>query len=147
MEQVKIRRYRSSDFEAVTKVWFESWNSTPAVGSTSVTLESLQKRFQDELSREWSVHVAARGPDVIGFIALTRNRVDQLFVSPPSQGQGVGKQLLAFAKSRAPAFTLSTPAENKRACKFYEREGLVLAGRDRHPRDGYLRLWYEWRAP
>jgi GNAT superfamily N-acetyltransferase len=64
---------------------------------------------------------------VIGFVALSTEKVEQLYVHPDHQGRGVGGALLAKAKERLPSgFTLWVFQQNEQARRFYEANGLRL---------------------
>ena len=72
-----------------------------------------------------------------GYVALTRAgeaiRVDQLFVSPEHEAEGVGRQLLEFAEGYAiaeSALTLQVVVAggDQRAVAFYRGRGFVAAG-------------------
>ena len=65
--EISIRPYMDSDFDAVTSIWFSSWQSTGV--HAPVTLSELRERWPQELAKGWTVHVATAGPDVIGFLA------------------------------------------------------------------------------
>jgi GNAT superfamily N-acetyltransferase len=90
------------------------------------------------LERE-TVFVAEVGGAPAGYVALEREgaavRVDQLFVSPEHEGQGVGRQLLEFAEGFAISEGASTlqvvvAAADRRATEFYRGRGFVPAGED-----------------
>jgi GNAT superfamily N-acetyltransferase len=85
------------------------------------------------------------GSTVIGFVALSEARVEQLFVLPGEQGHGVGKRLLDFAKTLHPkGLWLTMTAANQRAARFYEREGLERGQTSVHPRLGHHIVRYDW---
>jgi ribosomal protein S18 acetylase RimI-like enzyme len=86
------------------------------------------------LERE-TVFVAEVEGAAAGYVALDLReegcRVDQLFVSPEHEAEGVGKQLLEFAEGYAifrGARTLQVVVEtdNARAESFYRGRGFVL---------------------
>lgn len=62
---------------------------------------------------------------LVGFIALSNEWIEQLYVLPEWQGQGIGKALLKIAKSRSPTLSLWTFQQNKQARQFYERNDFV----------------------
>jgi putative acetyltransferase len=68
-------------------------------------------------------------PTLIGFIAFREGWIDQLYVRPQSQGQGIGQQLLQVAKAEWPSLKLWTFQRNTAAGRFYERQGFVALGR------------------
>jgi GNAT superfamily N-acetyltransferase len=99
---------------------------------------------------EHEVWVADDGDGVLGFAALSPDRLLQLHVSPGEQRKGIGTRLLEQAKELRPAgFTLWVFQANDGARRFYERHGLVLvqetdgAGNEEQQPDAE----YAWRRP
>jgi GNAT superfamily N-acetyltransferase len=90
------------------------------------------------LERE-TVFVAEVEGSPAGYVALQRAeravRVDQLFVSPEHEAEGVGRQLLEFAEGYAiwegaEALQVVVEAGNERALAFYRSRGFSPAGED-----------------
>jgi len=88
------------------------------------------------LERE-TVFVAELGGSPAGYVALTRVddavRIDQLFVSPEHEAEGVGRQLLEWAEGyaiseRAARLEVVVESENRRALDFYRGRGFAKAG-------------------
>jgi GNAT superfamily N-acetyltransferase len=145
---IVVRRYETCDFEAVTSIWHDAWESTgvPALVPLAkhVSLETLRERLPKEIDGGWSVHVATANGRVLGFVAMTPGHLNQLFVAPAAQSRGIGKRLLDFAKAQqAGGFTLTTPIVS-RAVQFYEREGLIAEEKSIHPRYGHERVHLRW---
>ena len=85
------------------------------------------------------VFVAEIGASPAGFVALDESgdavRIDELFVTPDHEAEGVGTQLLEWAEGYAisvGAFRLQVVVEdeNTRAQRFYRGRGFVPAGRE-----------------
>ena len=143
MRKISIRSYSDADFDAVTSIWLGSWQSTgiPA----PVTLADLRARWPKKLAQGWVVFVATVGPEVVGFLAYRHDKLEQLFIAPPHQSRGIGKQLLDFAKSRMPSGFHLTTALQSRAGRFYEREGLERGLTSTH-RLGHAEVEFHWRG-
>ena len=62
-----------------------------------------------------------------GVIAFHDDWIEQLYVLPEAQGQGVGTALLDVAKRASERLQLWTFQRNARARRFYEREALCLS--------------------
>lgn len=72
------------------------------------------------------VWVACRAGEVVGYLALARDWLDDLYVAPAAAGQGVGSAMLATAQSLRPTgFALWVFEANEPARAFYRRRGLV----------------------
>jgi GNAT superfamily N-acetyltransferase len=61
-----------------------------------------------------------------GVIAFRTDWIDQLYVLPRAQGQGVGGALLDIAKQGSDQFQLWTFQRNAGARRFYEARGFML---------------------
>ncbi len=59
---------------------------------------------------------------VKGMIHIEGNEIKELYVDSFFQGQGIGAELMAFAKGHGAAF-LWVIEQNKKAIRFYERHG------------------------
>jgi GNAT superfamily N-acetyltransferase len=90
------------------------------------------------LERE-TVFVAEIDGAPAGYVALDRDGdivcIDQLFVSPEHEAEGVGRQLLEWAEGWAIAkhaarLRVVVEAENRRALDFYRDRGFTAAGED-----------------
>lgn len=139
---MKLRPYAPSDEAALVKLWFESWSSNGFEGPADIR-EIMAERVPREVVGRWDVTVAEADGRLVGFLALAiaEQRLDQLFIAPDTQGQGVGGALFAVAVERFPdGFWLTTQTENHRARGFYERRGMVL---DRFEED---RVYYRFAA-
>jgi GNAT superfamily N-acetyltransferase len=89
--------------------------------------------------------VALAGNHVVGFVAASHERVDQIYVHLDYQGIGIGSKLIQWAKDQSMGrLSLFTFERNDRAQKFYEARGFKIAGR------GFEEHWqlpdirYEW---
>jgi GNAT superfamily N-acetyltransferase len=84
---------------------------------------------------------------LLGFIAFREGWIDQLYVRPGAQRQGVGSRLLDVAKRRHGNLRLWTFQRNDRARRFYEARGFVAVedtdGAGNEEREPDVR--YQWR--
>lgn len=86
-----------------------------------------------------TVFVAELGPDLAGYVAVEPAgdavRIEQLFVAPLHEGEGVGRQLLEYAEGYAIAegaerLEMLVEGDNRRALDLCRRSGFVPAGGD-----------------
>ena len=68
---------------------------------------------------------AGRQGDLIGIIAFRRDWIDQLYVLPEAQRQGIGSSLLKIAQKSFPMLNLWTFQRNLPARRFYEANGFI----------------------
>lgn len=124
MRDVAVRPYRSED-EAIL------------FGLAHLD-RGADERTLAVLERE-TVFVAEVAGAPAGYVALDRQegavRVDQLFVSPEHEAQGVGRTLLEFAEGyaisvEAPVLQVVVRGDDSRAVEFYRGRGFVPAGEE-----------------
>ena len=68
---------------------------------------------------------AAYSPDMAGIIAFKQGWIEQLYILPELQGQGIGSTLLRQAQQTFPHLQLWTFQRNMQAQKFYEKHGFI----------------------
>ena len=81
--------------------------------------------YRSQVFKSCEVWGAERQSKLVGIIAFRRDWIDQLYVLPDAQGQGVGSNLLEIAQGAFPRLTLWTFQRNLRARRFYEANGFV----------------------
>ena len=122
--KAEIRPFRDED-EAVL---FGLANLDRGADSRTITV----------LERE-TVFVAELEASPAGYVALSRAEdricIDQLFVSPEHEAEGIGRQLLEWAEGyaiseRAAKLQVVVEAGNRRALEFYRGRGFTEAGQD-----------------
>ncbi|WP_454877714.1 acetyltransferase [Serratia inhibens] len=64
-----------------------------------------------------------------GFIGLSGNKVEMLFIDAEQRGKGVGKALLAHAETLHDELLLDVNEQNPRASGFYRHYGFEITGR------------------
>jgi GNAT superfamily N-acetyltransferase len=99
------------------------------------TLSFLPTLHSPEEDREYFADVVAgretwvfdESRQILGFVALTRAVLTDLYVEPDRHRSGIGSALLDHAKRRRPTgFALWVFQRNDGARRFYERHGLRL---------------------
>ncbi|MFF7780128.1 GNAT family N-acetyltransferase [Streptomyces tanashiensis] len=143
-----VRRAVASDAAAVAEVWLRSFDAA---------LPSVRRAHTDDQVRSWFREVVVPGQETwvatvegaaVGMVVLDGEELDQLYLDPAWQGQGIGGRLVDLAKRRRPAgLALWTFQVNESARRFYERHGFVAGestdGHRNEEREPDIR--YVWR--
>ena len=75
---------------------------------------------------ELYVHENENTGQIDGFIGLTENHIEGIFVAKSARSKGIGRALSEYAKSRKPRLDLSVYQKNERALAFYRHEQFVV---------------------
>lgn len=143
-----IRPARADEYDEVARVWMESWASTRLEDASNFLLAKLRARIPLEVERGWTLFVADDGAAIAAMLALhlPLMYLDQLFVAPRYQGQGLGRSLLAFTRGRLPdEIHLRCVRENEKAWRWYEREGFSFEKEAVEPMTGFVMKYYRWK--
>jgi putative acetyltransferase len=81
--------------------------------------------YRERVFRDCTVWGASEGAELVAIIAFRDGWIDQFYVLPSAQGQGIGSQLLLVPKSSQRRLQLWTFQRNEAARRFYEARGFV----------------------
>ena len=131
-----IRPAGDPDMAAVADLWHEGWHSGHAghvpEGLTALrTLEAFHERTPARVA-DTTVATGDSG-ELLGFVMVVGDEVEQVFVGPAGRGTGLAAVLLAEAERQVAAgghaqAWLAVVAGNARARRFYEKSGWVDEG-------------------
>ena len=143
-----IRPARPDEYDAIARVWMNSWVSTGLEDASNFLLAKLCARIPAEIEKGWTLFVADDGGVLAAMLALhlPNKYLDQLFVAPEYQGQSLGRKLLAFSRRQLPdEIELRCVRENEKAWRWYEREGFVYEQEQVEPMTGFVMKYYRWK--
>lgn len=145
MPAFTIRRLDEAEMDAAARVLRLSFDDQYPWLMGLHTPEDDRSFFRDILYPSCEIW-GALADELIGIIAFRLGRIEQLYVLPGHQGQGVGSALLAAAMSQADVLELWTFQRNDRARRFYEAKGFVATqetdGHDNEEREPDV--LYKW---
>jgi GNAT superfamily N-acetyltransferase len=146
-----IRRATAADASAAAELLLRARKAAAAAGTIPHTVH------EDDDVRNWiatlvipklETWLAEQEGELAGILVLSDGWIEQLYVEPALTGQGIGSELLDFARQRQPVgLRLWTFQSNLGAQRFYERHGFVEAGRtDGDNEEGAPDILYVWRV-
>ena len=126
-----LRPGTEGDLDEFIRIWRAIWrHSFAAVLDADVNdprfIYGMEHEYWVPIAR--SVFVAELNARVVGFCFRDLAHIEDLWVDPPAQHHGVGRELLAaalsaIAKNAYRTATLDCIEANAAARRFYEREG------------------------
>ena len=121
-----IRKFENLDLDTVMQIWLHGNLDAHAFIAASFWTEHFEM-VRDLLPQaELYVHENEATRQIEGFIGLTENHIEGIFVVKSARSKGIGKALLEYVKSRKPRLDLSVYQKNERALAFYRREQFAV---------------------
>jgi ribosomal protein S18 acetylase RimI-like enzyme len=125
---IELRAARPGDDERLRAIYLAATMSS--YGRELTWLEPILRDPATSLEpADWTV-VAERASTVLGYAAVTCAHLENLYIDPPAQGQGVGAVLLREVERRLAAsfdvVTLRCLHANSEARRFYDRHGYTV---------------------
>ncbi len=139
---IDLRPATPDDLDVLADIWRDAWRDGHAghVPDELVELRTpgdFRRRLPERVER---TTVAVLDGEVVGFVTVTGDELEQLFVADRARGTGTaaalidhGEQQIARDHDRA---WLAVVAGNARARRFYERQGWVDHGGFAYRADG-----------
>ncbi|NPU11859.1 GNAT family N-acetyltransferase [Bradyrhizobium sp. 83002] len=148
MSELIIRPARPDEYDAIARLWMESWCSTGLERPSDTLLSLLKARVPREVAGGWSLYVVDDGGALAAMLAIDMPKLylDQLMIAPSHQGRSLGRRLLGFTRELLPDEVWLRCAEgNEKAWRWYEREGFLLEKTQADPVHGRMMKYYRWK--
>ena len=121
-----IRKFESRDLDAVMQIWLHGNLDAHAFIPASFWEANFEMVCDMLPQAELYVHENENTRQIDGFIGLTENHIEGIFVAKAARSKGIGKALLDHVKPLKPSLTLSVYQKNERALAFYRREQFIV---------------------
>ena len=119
-----IRELRKVDINKVAEIWLDTNIKTHYFISAQYWKSNFE--LVKELLFQATVYVYEDKQEIQGFIGLSNEYIEGIFVSAEMQSQGIGKILLNYVKGKRNKLILNVYQKNTRAISFYQREGFEI---------------------
>ena len=130
-----IQRAEKSQFREIALVWENSVTATHDFLSDDDIQELKPKILNDYLPGVEHLYVyVSFFNEIVGFIGVSKKKIEMLFIASWGQGGGIGKSLIEFAVSEFGAEEVDVNEDNVSALGFYEHMGFKIISRS--PLDG-----------
>ena len=118
-----IRKLRKADINKVADIWLD----TNIKAHYFIPAQYWKRNFDlvKELLLQATVYVYEDKQEIQGFVGLSDEYIEGIFVSAEMQSQGIGKILLNYVKGKRNKLILNVYQKNTRAIS-YQREGFEI---------------------
>lgn len=124
----KIVKCDEGDYASLLNIWERSVRATHDFLSEESILE-LKAALIPEYFPNVNLYAATDDGTPVGFIGLSGEMIEMLFVDADRIGQGYGSLLVEFAKNNG-AVKVDVNEQNPSALQFYRSKGFHVIGRD-----------------
>lgn len=139
-----IRAFEENDLTAIMQIWLD----TNIKAHYFIPKEYWTDNYEMVRSVLPQAEIYVYENDVTkqidGFIGLSNEYIEGIFVREDVQSKGIGKQLLEYAKCVKSNMSLCVYQENTRAIQFYQREQFVIQSEnidDNTNQKEYVMIW------
>ena len=130
-----IRKYENGDLDELLDVWYDA----SRIAHPFLTTEFLEQEKENIPTKHLPVAetwVYEDEGSVVGFIALIKNEVGAIFVTPRRHGTGVGRALMDHAKTSREFLEVDVFEANEIGRRFYDAYGFKFLKNGVHEQTG-----------
>jgi len=131
MENFKLYVPNLSDYPALISLWESSVRATHHFLSEA-DIQSYKKLIFNTYLDQVELFCLKHDNEIIGFMGLSEDFLQMLFIHPNFRGKGVGKQLISFAIKNKNITKVDVNEQNKQAFGFYKHLGFQITDRYEH---------------
>jgi len=147
---MNIRRAIPNDRDSLLDIWLRSVRATHTFLSNE-DIQSMTPQVRDYLASsatEFWVLCDDTGA-VVGFMGMSGNKMESLFLVQEIQRRGGGRRMVRHAQALHGELTVDVNEQNDGARQFYQACGFVVEGRSELDEQGraYPLLHMRWHRP
>ena len=120
--QITIEAATPDDFDELIEVWESSVRATHDFLNENDIL-SLKPLIRNEYFQAVAIFCVRQNDKIVGFMGLSDDKIEMLFIRPENRGQGIGKKLIELAVNEKNIEKVDVNEQNPQAVGFYEHMG------------------------
>ena len=139
-----IRKMQNIDINRVADIWLKT--NLKAHYFIPEQYWTSNYELVKEMMSQAEVYVYEDDKMIQGFVGLSNEYIEGIFVPDEMQSCGIGKLLLDYIKNKKLRLRLNVYQKNIRALSFYQREGFIIEGEGLDEATGekeYTMLWQQ----
>lgn len=129
MKNTRIENVYTSDYEEIANVWEASVIATHHF-LTEEEIFALKPLVEDHyLASVPLFYTKDEQGRIQGFLGVSEDKIEMLFIHPDFIGKGIGKALLRYAIDELGMSKVDVNEQNTQATNFYKHFGFQVIGR------------------
>lgn len=119
-----IRIFQIEDIDNIMKIWLET--NIEAHDFIPPSYWENNYNMVKEMLPSASIYVYEMDKQIVGFIGMVDTYIEGIFVAKKYQSQGIGRQLISYAKESHASLTLQVYQKNTSSVSFYKKENFKI---------------------
>lgn len=119
-----IRKFEKNDINAVMEIWVNENIRTHNFIAKEYWKDNYE--YVKDILPKADIYVYILDEQVVGFVGVNNNYVEEIFVDINNQHSGIGTSLLDRIKENKDNLTLNVYKKNANAIKFYEKNNFII---------------------
>jgi len=112
------------DIDNIMKIWLETNIEAHDFIPPSYWVNNYN--MVKEMLPRASIYVYEMDKQIVGFIGMVDTYIEGIFVAKKYQSQGIGRQLISYAKESHASLTLQVYQKNTSSVSFYKKENFKI---------------------
>ena len=139
-----IRKMQNIDIDRVADIWLK----TNLKAHYFIPEQYWTSNYESvkEMMLQAEVYVYEDDKMIQGFVGLSNEYMEGIFVSDEMQSRGIGKILLDYIKDKKDRLQLKVYQKNVRAMSFYQREGFTIQSEEMDEFTGEKEYVMNWES-
>jgi len=126
---IMINSASQRDYPAIIELW-ELYVRASHLFLPEDYLQRIKKLLPSILEAvKLFVHLENDQKTITGFLGVTDEKIEMLFIHPDKRGQGIGTLLNKFAIEQLHTYKVDVNEQNEQAVGFYKKIGYEVVGR------------------
>ena len=125
---MQIESAAQVDFPEIVDVWEQSVRTTHGF-LTEKDIQYFKPLILNEYLRAVELFVFRKDGKILGFLGLSSDMIEMLFLRPDVRGKGIGKKLIRFAIDEKGIRKVDVNEQNPQAIGFYRHMGFEVVSR------------------
>jgi putative acetyltransferase len=118
------------EYPQLLEIWEASVKATHSFLTIEKISEIKQILTESNLLANYKLYAYWGGTgDKVGFLALSKEKIEMLFIHPEYRGTGIGKKLMHFAVHKKGVKRVDVNEQNEQAVGFYVNMGFKIIER------------------
>ena len=139
-----IRKLQKVDINRVADIWLKTNLKAHFFIPEQYWISNYE--FVKEMLLQAEVYVYEDDKMIQGFIGVSDEYIEGIFVSDEMQSRGIGKMLLDYIKDKKDKLQLKVYQKNVRAMSFYQREGFTIQSEEMDEFTGEKEYVMNWES-